>query len=145
MGLKKNFARWRYKYGWRLRHWWFDTREGAQARVLAWCVGVLVAIVMLVRHVVAGMAPPAPVDPLHPQQAIIVAVVILIVALIVGLAVALTMNNNSPQVPEGNANTPTTEDGQSVRHHFGTVWEDDTFLLAWKIVGKDPIKADGGK
>lgn len=145
MGLRANLARWRYKYGWRLRHWWFDTREGAQVRVLAWCVGVLVAIVQVVRHVVRAMAAPAAVDPMHPQQSIIVAMVILIVALIVGLAVALTMSNNSPQAPDGKTNTPTTEDGQSVRHHFGENWEDDTFLLAWKMVGKDPIKADGGK
>jgi hypothetical protein len=45
----------------------------------------------------------------------------------------------------GRADGPTTEDGQAVMRYWGTHWIDDTFQLAWKVVGRDPIKAKGGK
>lgn len=43
------------------------------------------------------------------------------------------------------ADVPTVEDGQAVKHHFGTVWISDEYVLAWKMMGTKAIKTKGGK
>lgn len=142
MGLRRRLDRWWYVWSWRARYWWLDTRQGAMARVAAWSAGVLVVIVELIRNFVAALAPPAPHQP---REAIVWMVVWLIVALIAAAAVALTMGGKNQPQPARDESTPSTQDGQSVRHHFGTCRVDDSFMLAWKIVGRIPIKTKGGK
>ncbi|HEX7375151.1 MAG TPA: hypothetical protein VF277_09255 [Steroidobacteraceae bacterium] len=71
----------------------------------------------------------------------IIAIILAIVAAI--LSVALAPKPQPPKPQQGTA--PSSEDGQTCRDHFGTVWVDDSFLLAWKQMGTDPIKTSGGK
>jgi hypothetical protein len=131
----------RHVWTWRLRYWWLDTPSGAQAHVLAFCISLLVVIIQIIYAVVAALTP----QPANaPRQAIVWWVAYLIVALVAaGVAYALRPKPESAKATE--AQGPTTEDGQSVVRYWGTHWIDDEFLLAWKIVGRKPIKASGGK
>lgn len=141
MGLIATIQRWRYIYTWRLRYWWMDTASGMHARlclsVISGIAGVIWAVMLLIR-------PTRPVRAEEPHQAIIWFVVWLIVALLI--AVAAYMMTGRPKPPAAQqGDTPTTDDGQSVKHHFGTCWVDDSFLLAWKLMGRSAIKSKGGK
>jgi len=141
MGLIATVKRWRYVYGWRLRYWWLDTASGLHARlalsVIAGIAGVIWAVVLIV-------TPSAPSRANQPHHAIIWFVVWLIVALLVAVAAYMMMGH--PKAPNAQqSDMPTTDDGQSVKHLFGTGWVDDSFLLAWKLVGRSPIKSKGGK
>lgn len=71
-------------------------------------------------------------------------IVALIIAVIM-LVVAFLMMPKPKAAAGQKINSPTVQDGQSVKHHFGTCWVDDTFLLAWKVTGKSAIKGGGKK
>lgn len=142
MGLIARYRRLRYVWGWRLRYWWLDTQQGRHAqRTLA----VLVLIGFVVQSVRAGLAVARPASITHPQQAILWWVVYLIVAAVVAVAAYLMMPGTKAPDPDQQAKAPTTQDGRSAVRHYGTVWIDDPAMLAWKVVGRDPIKAKGGK
>lgn len=142
MGLMPTLRRGWYVYSWRLRYWWLDTRAGMQARLMLYLVSALAGIAWCWRLFTAPAVVP---DLQHPQQSVVIAIVIAIIALIIALAAVLMMPGAPEAPPARSGVTPTTEDGQGVKHHFGTCWVDDSFLLAWKIVRTDPIKASGGK
>lgn len=126
---------------WRLRYWWMDTPGGHGAQIGVACLAAFVSIVQFIRLGVAALVPPPPGAPRH---AIIWWVVILVVALVAGIIAAAMMPKAEKQQPtEGQG--PTTEDGQAGILYWGTHWADDTFLLAWKVVGRDQIKGKGGK
>lgn len=141
MDLTRRIARWRNVYGWRLRHWWLDTRAGLQAKVMLAVLGLIVTVGMSVRLFFVARAP---VDATYPQQSIIVVVVLLIIALLAAVISLATMSKPKPPTPTA-ATTPTTEDGQSVVDRLGTFWTDDSFILAWKQMPTEPIQSDGGK
>ncbi|WP_419669178.1 hypothetical protein ACN28O_03115 [Xylella fastidiosa subsp. multiplex] len=61
-----------------------------------------------------------------------------------GLRVGGVAPKPEPVKPQ-QAQVPTVQDGQAVKHHFGTVWVGDEFILAWKMQGTIPIKTKGGK
>lgn len=131
----------RYVWGWRLRYWWLDTRGGAEARIALLCGAVLVVIVQLVRLAVAALLPPPPGEPAHAVYWWVVQIIIAVVAAIIAYALRPKIEAPQPQEAQG----PTTEDGQAVKRYWGTHWIGDEFLLAWKVVGRDPIKGGGGK
>ncbi len=137
MRFKSNSRRLRHIWTWRIRYWWMDTRGGAQAQVILCCVWALVVVLDII-HVVTTPPPPGP------HKAVIWFVVYIIVALIAA-AVSYAMRPKAQVAPQNNPTGQTTEDGQSVIRFWGTHWVDDQFLLAWKIVGRDPIKSSGGK
>lgn len=141
MGLIDTIKRWRYVYGWRLRYWWADTPGGQHARFML--IG-FAALGVIGQVVAAAIAATRPVAKDHPREAVVWFVIWLVVALV--SAVAAYMLAGRQKAPSTqNASTPTSNDGQSVKHHFGTCWTDDSFLLAWKIVGRTAIKSGGGK
>lgn len=145
MGLiskwQERYRRARHVWSWRARYWWLDTESGAQAHVLMFAVSTLVVIMQIIY---AGIAMLTPHPANEPQHAVIWWVVYLIVAL-VAAAVSYAMRPKPESAKPTTATGPTTDDGQSVRKYWGTHWEDDEFLLAWEIIGRDPIKASGGK
>lgn len=129
-----------YVWYWRARHWWLDTRAGAVAQVA--CALVLFAALVLgaVRAVIVTRHP----DPERPHEAIVWIAIELILLLVSSIiAAAMAPKPKAPAPAAGN--TPTVQDGQSVRDHFGTVWEDDSNILAWKQMGTDPVKTKAGK
>lgn len=142
MGL---IARIRHRVGyvwyWRVRYWWMDTREGIQARVTMAVLGLIGVIGMSVRLFFVARASTIPGQP---HEAIIGVVVYLIIALLVAAIALATMPKPKPPQPQ-TANTPTTQDGQSVQDHGGTFWVDDSFILAWKQMPAEPIRTSGGK
>lgn len=141
MGLIARIERWRYVYGWRLRYWWADTSSGLHARFMLVGFAFLAVLGEVVARAIAASRP-APKD--HPHEAIIWFIVWIVIALLAAVAAyALAGKQTAPTAQT--TDTPTTDDGQSVKHHFGTCWVDDSFLLAWMLVGRDPIKSDGGK
>lgn len=133
----------RYVYGWRLRHWWMDTTAGRRAHVSALCLAVLVVIIQLVRMAVAALVPPQPGEPVQAVYWWVVQLIILVVAAVVAYA----LRPDPPKAAERKVESPTVEDGTPIIDVGGTVWieHDDNRLLAWKVVGRDPIKTDGGK
>lgn len=127
-------------WSWRWRYWWMDTPAGAQAHIVVLCLSALVVVCQFVGLAVAALNP----RPMHEQHAVIWWVVYLIVML-VAAAVSYAMRPKPESAKPTEAQGPTTDDGQSVVRYWGTHWIDDEFLLAWKIVGRDPIRASGGK
>lgn len=138
--LRERVAHRLYVWSWRARYWWLDTRAGAQAHIVACCLGLLVVVVQIIHVSVSALNP----QPLREQHSVIWWVVYLIVAL-VAAAVSIALRPKVENKPADQVTGPTTEDGQSCRRYWGTHWIEDEFLLAWKIVGRDPIKASGGK
>lgn len=131
-----------YVWAWRVRYWWLDTPSGAHTRRILLVLALLTFVIDSIEAFIAARKPVA--DPLHPQQSIIVAMVILIVALLVGVAIALSASSKPSQPQAQGTKAPTTQDGRSAVRHYGTRWVSDPAQLAWKVVGKDPIKSDGG-
>lgn len=135
----------RYVWGWRARYWWMDTESGERARLTGLCLAALVVVAQLVRMAVAAVSPEAraPGEPAHAVYWWVVQLIILVVA----AAVAYAMRPKPEAAQARQAESKTVEDGTSVKDYLGTCWIDwdDNFLLAWKVVGRDAIKSDGGK
>jgi hypothetical protein len=131
----------RHIWLWRLRYWWMDTESGARAHVIVFALSTLVSVLDLIK---LGVAAVMPRQPGEPAKAIIWWVAYLIVAL-VAAAIAYAMRPHIEKPKQDEPQGPTTEDGQAVIRYWGTHWIDDTFQLAWKVVGRDPIRAKGGK
>ncbi|MDZ5815107.1 hypothetical protein U4I65_08680 [Stenotrophomonas maltophilia] len=142
MGLITAYKRLLYIWSWRLRFWWLDTRSGERAHWAAFYVGLFVAIVQFVRMCVAAALPPPP--EVGPAKAVYWWVIQLIIA-IIAAAIAYSMRPRTQSATPQSGDAPTTEDGQTVKHYFGTCWITDEFLLAWKQMGTLPIKTKGGK
>jgi hypothetical protein len=143
MGLIGRARELRYVYGWRLRYWWMDTKDGRRAHIVAFCLAVLLVLIQLVRLAVAALVPPPPGAPVKAIWWWVVQLIIMVVAAVVAYA----LRPDPPKAAERKVESPTVEDGTPIKDHGGTVWieHDDNRLLAWKIVGRDPIKTDGGK
>jgi hypothetical protein len=138
-------ARIRHKVGyvwyWRLRYWWFDTESGRQSKIVLLCMGLLACIVETVREAIHFFLPPAPHEPTKAVVWFVVYLIIMLVAAV--LAIAMMPHPKGAQPVTGNS--PTVTDGQQVIDAFGDVWTDDSFILAWKQMGTEPIYASGGK
>ena len=141
MGLIARGRRLQYVWTWRLRYWWMDTRSGAQAHMGAFAIAVLVVIIQLIRVALAALVPPPPGEPVEAVYWWVVQLIILVVS--AAISYALRPKTEAPKPAAGDA--PTTQDGQAMKDHFGTVWVEDEFLLAWKMVGTDRIRTKGGK
>lgn len=141
MGLIASIRRLHYVWSWRARYWWLDTRAGEIAQIVVLSMLCLLCILQLIKMVVASALPPPPGEPVKSVYWWVIQLIILIVAAVISYAM-----RPKPQPPKPQeANAPTVEDGLSVKHHFGTVWVNDEFLLAWKLMGTVPIKTKGGK
>lgn len=128
-------------YRWRLRYWWMDTKSGLAANVIVFCMAILVVIVQFIRVAMASLLP-APAG--EPAKAVYWWVVQLVIA-IVAAAVAYSMRPKTEQPKPQAGEAPVVNDGLAARHIGGTRWIDDSFLLAWKVVGTIPVKTKGGK
>ncbi len=142
MGLITRTRAWCDDKRWRLRYWWLDTKSGKRAHAVVFAISLLVCLGQLVRMFIAVALPPPAVAT---QKAIWPVWVIQLIILVVAAAISYAMRpkQESPKPQKGEA--PTTEDGQSAKHYFGTHWINDDFILAWKQVGTIKIKAKGGK
>ncbi|HEY1036343.1 MAG TPA: hypothetical protein VGE09_15310 [Pseudoxanthomonas sp.] len=125
----------------RLRYWYLDTDAGRHAQLWAFAGALLVLLVQIVRMAVAAASPEARPEP---AQAVVWWVVQLVIAVLSAIiAYALRPKVEAPK--PGEANMPTTEDGRAVPEAHGTVWIEDEFMLAYKVVGRVPIKSGGKK
>ena len=66
---------------------------------------------------------------------------VLVIAVVV--IAALMPKQEAPAPQEGNM--PTTEEGIKPRKIYGTAWIEAPTLVAFKKMGKVPIKSSGGK
>jgi hypothetical protein len=118
-----------------------DTPGGAAARWVAFFLACLAAAVELARMSLAALTPASPDEPAKAIYWWVVQLIIYAVSALISYA--LRPKQEAPKPQEGKA--PVINDGLAVRDVFGTVWIDDEFLLAWKIMGHDKIKSKGGK
>jgi len=133
--------RW-YAWSWRWRYWLLDTRPGQRFHIGSFIVSLLVCAVQIAYMVLVTAVPP----PGTPQKSFadwIIYLIILIISALISYAMRPKPENAKPSKMD----SPTTEDGTPTRDYFGTCWieYEDRFLLAWKIVGRDPIRSKGGK
>lgn len=126
---------------WRVRYWWMDTEVGKQAQIAMLCLLVLIVIMELIRMSVAAFMPPPPGEPVKAIYWWVVQLIIAIVSAIISYAMRPKVEEQKPQAGKA----PSTQDGQAVKDHFGTVWVEDEFILAWKMMGTDRIRSKGGK
>lgn len=131
-----------YRIAWRLRFWWMDTPAGARARVTVLVVATLLLFWQLIKMAIATVLPPA-----EPGPALAYWWVVQLIIAVVAAYVAYAMRPKTQSQPERKEESPTVEDGTAVRDYGGTVWidYDENFLLAHKIVGRDPIVRSTGK
>lgn len=127
---------------WRVRYWWLDTESGARAHVGAFAVACLVLVYQLFKIALRVMLPP-PVST-EPHEAVYWWVVQLIIAIIASI-IAYVLRPKTPKQEEPKHEGPTVEDGLCIDDHFGEVWITEPHLMAWKKVGTEKIKAEGGK
>ena len=129
-------------YRWRLRYWWMDTREGELMQRCACAAFALASVVQIIRASITALAA-APVP--KPVEAIWPVWVIQLIIAVVAAAISYAMRPKTEKPKPQSGEAPTIEDGQSIKHHFGTVWVDDELVLAWKVTGTTPIKTKSGK
>ena len=125
----------------RLRYWYLDTDAGRRAQLWAFAGALLVLLVQIVRMVVAAAFPEARPAPAQAVYWWVVQLVIAIISAIISYALRPKMEPPKP----AEADMPTTEDGRAVPEAHGTVWIEDEFMLAYKVVGRVPIKSGGKK
>lgn len=135
--IRKRIERLHYVWSWRLRYWWLDTPGGARAHRWTFAVSLVATVLQVTNLFVRAMAPRPPNQPAESYGWI----VILIISVIIAYAMRPKPQNAKPQDAQG----PTVTDGQSVKRHYGEVWISDEFVLAWKMMGTEPIKSKGGK
>ena len=141
MGLKAHLRRLHYVWAWRARYWWLDTRSGEYAHWALFYLSIFVIIMELVKVSLAAALPPPPGTPVKAIYWWVIQLIIMVVAAAIAYAMRPKPQNAAPQ----SGDAPTVEDGQSAKHYFGTCWIGDEFLLAWKQMGRIPIKQKGGK
>lgn len=141
MGLMRTLKGKAHTAYWRGRYFWYDTEGGAYARGGLIVVFALVALLDIVKLSITAYRVHSGQQP---QQAVVWWVVYLIVALVAAAVSYALMPKPEAQKPSESSG-PTTEDGQAGIRYWGRHKVDDTRLLAWKIVGRDPIKGKGGK
>lgn len=131
-----------YVWSWRFRYWFLDTEDGQQARVAAFAVCVLTAMLAAMRMVVSAMQPPPPDAPVLAYGWVVWLIVLILV-----IALAYALSAKSPNAKPQEVESPTTEDGTPVKDGQGTFWIDheDGFTLGFKVIGRDPIRSKGGK
>lgn len=140
MGLIRAARRAHYVWSWRLRYWWLDTRGGEVARRLVMVIAGVVCILEMIDVAMSAWQRGATGEP---YKAIVWWVQLIIMVIAAAISYAMRPKPQPPQ-PQA-AEAPTVEDGLAAKHHFGTCWVTDEFLLAWRMMGTVPIKTKGGK
>ena len=130
-----------YRWSWRARYWWLDTRPGQVAHLAIFGFCCLSGVLVLTHMMIVVATVPAPDAP---AQAVTEWVRTLVLFGVIGL-ISMMMAPKVKEPKPSKAEVPTVEDGLAVRDVFGTVWIDDQFLLAWKGMGTVKIKKKGGK
>ena len=74
--------------------------------------------------------------------AVVVQVVIAIVAAVVSSYLSM---KNLPNASPSSGGVPEARDGTAIRKIYGTVWVDDSQVLAWKELPPEPIRKKAGK
>lgn len=139
--MRATLRRLHYVWSWRLRYWWLDTPGGERVRLATCAVGALVFVVQVTRLFVMPVVAPAPGEPQKSVYWWLVQLAVMLVSAYISYASRPQVEAPKPQ----EADVPTVEDGQAVKHHFGTVWISDEYVLAWKMMGTKAIKTKGGK
>ena len=130
-----------YRWSWRTRYWWLDTRPGRMAQLGVFGAMLLGTVLQLTHMMIVVATEPQPDAPARAITWWVVQIVLLVAFAAISILMAPRVEDPKPQ----EVKAPTVEDGLAVRDVFGTVWIDDQFLLAWKSMGTIKIKKKGGK
>ena len=134
-------ARWRAYAGLqalRFRYWYLDTDAGRHAQLWAFAGALLVLVVQIVRMTMRAADP-------QPLQAVLPWWVTQLIIALVSAVISYALRPKVEPPKPAEADMPTTEDGRAVPEAHGTVWIEDEFMLAYKVVGRVPIKEKAGK
>lgn len=141
MGLIRSIRRITYVWGWRARYWMLDTASGQRVRLVVYAGAALVTVIQMLRMLVEATVPAPPDEPAKAMFPWVVQIIIAIAAAAISYAMRPKPQKPTPQAAEA----PTINDGLAAKHHFGTCWVSDEFLLAWKNTGTIKIKSKSGK
>jgi hypothetical protein len=73
---------------------------------------------------------------------IVVSIVLSVISAAISARMALkNIKNAKPET----GSVPQAKDGTGIRKIYGTVWVDDSQVLAWKDLPPEPIKSKAGK
>lgn len=75
-------------------------------------------------------------------SAIVVQIVVAVVAAVVSSYLSM---RNLPNATARTGGAPEAKDGTVIRKIYGTVWVDDSQVLAWKELPPEPIRKKAGK
>jgi hypothetical protein len=130
------------RLGWLARYWVLDKHHD-QLRLGACALAMLVTVVATLLVVLGTREPLQSGAP--PAQAVInlwIQLAILVISALISYALRPKVEGAKPQ--EGSI--PQVQDGKSIVRIYGTVWIDDSIILAWSTqIPPEPIKKKGGK
>lgn len=127
--------------GWMLRYWVMDKYRERLALLICASAGMIAAACAAVLAWLWLRPRPEGMVMADGGISAVVYLIIMIVAMVVAYAMAPKPEPAKPV--EGK--TPEVEDGKAVRRVYGTVWVDDSAILAWKNLDPEPIRKKGGK
>lgn len=126
----------------RARYWYLDTDAGKRAQVAVFATSVVLLIAQIVWLSVSAVIATRSETPVSASWPVwVVQLIIAVISAIISYALRPKIEPPKP----GEMNSPTVEDGRAIPEVHGTVWIEDEFLLAWKVVGRVPIKTGGKK
>lgn len=128
---------------WRLRYWVLDKYHD-QLRLPAFAVATMVLVGLLL-WAVLSVHTQTVVDGVPVTQAVFniwIQLAIMVVSALISYAMRPKVEGPKPQ----ESSIPQVQDGKSIVRIYGTVWVDDSIILAWSTkIPPEPIKKKGGK
>ncbi|WP_282266486.1 hypothetical protein [Stenotrophomonas sp. PS02298] len=125
--------------GWLLRYWVLDKHRDRLRPAAMW---LAMGVAFIAGLDAAGVWTSARAQG---QQEAWVQVVWQIAIMVVSALISYSMRPKIEKPKPLDANVPVVEDGKAIITVFGTVWVDDSVILAWKNLGTEEIKSKTGK
>ena len=131
--------------GWMLRYWVLDKHRRAIALSVSYASGMAstataLAIAWLLTR------PPTLVNGVPMARADGgISLIWLVVVMLVSAVISYAMRPKPEPAKPVEGKQPEVKDGKAARRVYGTVWTDDSAILAWKNLHPEPIRKKGGK
>lgn len=131
-----------HRWSWLLRYWVLDKYHEQLRLVVFFAASALtVALVASLAWSIREAAANPPVVKADGGATIIIQIILFVIS----LAISYAMRPKTEQMKPQEGSIPQVEDGKAMRRPYGTVWCDDSTILAWRNLGTEPIKSKGGK
>ncbi len=128
--------------GWVLRYWLLD-KHHERLRLPAFALANLVLTIAVLSGVLS--LHDQAVDGVPVAKAVVniwIQLAIMVISALISYAMRPKVEGPKPQ----ESTIPQVQDGKSIVRIYGTVWVDDSIILAWSTkIPPEPIKKKGGK